>query len=993
MKLDQIMQVLNSIVNTGKEVTMKAKLLLLIALLFTCYAFSQEIEVRKADRIEFRGLHIKTSDNQTFVLWKDYVNSRNDISVQKLNHLGVEQWQSPIRLGVDGADNFPVAAVRSSDGANVLLWSTVDYPQRKLYLAKFDDNGVNLWPSAPLLVFSNNDTLPWIHMIANASGGVFIVYTADFTSTGIMGINIDGSGNNLWEPGNYLLYDFASTIQVRSIHPDGEGGMIVNCYVEANGSTYKSHLIRFAPTGDIVGSNPLVPEGSFSMMIKNCLSTNDGNLLLYSASLYSNPTLYMQKIDNLGNPVGSLYSHPFQDYLSCRNLQLKPSLNGGVIAAWRESANNTLTTKCLSWNSSLQSLWTPEGVTINQPDYDFYDLALEPDAYGGAWLYSYGQIYCVNPLGEAIFSPDGISFSAKYVPSALLVAGPDNLSVFWQEEHNRSLSLRKQMINSDGEVLLGAEGTPIVSRLAGFAMGSRTYVLADKYLCLWSDGRIGGKASKLFYQIFDDNGSPLLEVNGRELNPGNDHHESLIEARVLQGDKLAIVYQSSSINYEYSLQVIDANGDRLIDGPGLVLGVPGPFSSLMMDCYEQDIYLGWIEESNIYRLKGQRITNLQKQWGEEGVTLIEFPQNSFAYLSSLCGRYYVFSLEDYNINSALSRAALIEPSGIVSPGWNPLGNPLLDASVYGYQYSSHTELLENDLVTIIRTSQGINSVAVAQRMNPDGLCLWTDEGVVIPESTRDESVSLYVLNDHINLLYTVGYGPHLLRYQRIDAEGNLLWENGGMDIGTSTGFGLSYQLTGFNDGVQVAIYETDGPEETYWGNYYDLGLKYISPEGVPAWENPVLCAAPYDQRYVSVASSGDQALICWTDDRAGVYSEDYAYSSIYGRIITSEPLSTQDPVLPYPAVAVLHQNYPNPFNPSTTISFSLESASEVSLQIYNLKGQLVKTLCSKQSFLPGRHELSWNGLDENQRSISSGLYLYRLSSRGSTQVKKMLLTK
>ena len=85
-------------------------------------------------------------------------------------------------------------------------------------------------------------------------------------------------------------------------------------------------------------------------------------------------------------------------------------------------------------------------------------------------------------------------------------------------------------------------------------------------------------------------------------------------------------------------------------------------------------------------------------------------------------------------------------------------------------------------------------------------------------------------------------------------------------------------------------------------------------------------------------------------------------------------------------------NYPNPLNPTTTISFDLASESNVSIIVYNIKGQKVTTLTDNH-FENGSHTVTWNGTDENYKSIASGLYFYKLSSGKETQVKKMLLLK
>jgi flagellar hook assembly protein FlgD len=89
----------------------------------------------------------------------------------------------------------------------------------------------------------------------------------------------------------------------------------------------------------------------------------------------------------------------------------------------------------------------------------------------------------------------------------------------------------------------------------------------------------------------------------------------------------------------------------------------------------------------------------------------------------------------------------------------------------------------------------------------------------------------------------------------------------------------------------------------------------------------------------------------------------------------------------------LHQNYPNPFNPITTISFSIPNNSKIELSIYNIKGHKVKTL-SNSTFNKGNHSVIWKGEDNLGKSVSSGIYFYKLKVSGKTEaVKKCLLLK
>ncbi len=86
-------------------------------------------------------------------------------------------------------------------------------------------------------------------------------------------------------------------------------------------------------------------------------------------------------------------------------------------------------------------------------------------------------------------------------------------------------------------------------------------------------------------------------------------------------------------------------------------------------------------------------------------------------------------------------------------------------------------------------------------------------------------------------------------------------------------------------------------------------------------------------------------------------------------------------------------NFPNPFNPSTTINFSIHSDSKVELAVYNVKGQKVKTLVD-DDIGKGSHLFIWNGNDDNNNLVSSGVYLYKLNINGRTEaVNKCIMMK
>ncbi len=85
-------------------------------------------------------------------------------------------------------------------------------------------------------------------------------------------------------------------------------------------------------------------------------------------------------------------------------------------------------------------------------------------------------------------------------------------------------------------------------------------------------------------------------------------------------------------------------------------------------------------------------------------------------------------------------------------------------------------------------------------------------------------------------------------------------------------------------------------------------------------------------------------------------------------------------------------NYPNPFNPTTTISFDLPSDDKIEIEIFNIKGQLVKTLI-KETKNAGHYQIVWEGKDNQGKAVGSGVYFTKMKTSKQNLVKKMLLMK
>ena len=129
---------------------------------------------------------------------------------------------------------------------------------------------------------------------------------------------------------------------------------------------------------------------------------------------------------------------------------------------------------------------------------------------------------------------------------------------------------------------------------------------------------------------------------------------------------------------------------------------------------------------------------------------------------------------------------------------------------------------------------------------------------------------------------------------------------------------------------------------------------------------------------------------------ASTINMSYVFYNSEGNI-SSEGIKTID-IIPLPAEFVLDQNYPNPFNPTTRIEYGLPINSDINLTIYDLLGQEVRTLISKDYRQAGYHNSIWDARDKRGQIVSAGVYIYRLSARGDdgknfALTKKMILLK
>ena len=209
---------------------------------------------------------------------------------------------------------------------------------------------------------------------------------------------------------------------------------------------------------------------------------------------------------------------------------------------------------------------------------------------------------------------------------------------------------------------------------------------------------------------------------------------------------------------------------------------------------------------------------------------------------------------------------------------------------------------------------------------------------------------------------------------------------------------FQYEKTGLAYGVVITDSEiklTASDEIGVFADNLCVGAAVFEgefPLVIPAWEGDP------QHRLIGFKKGQHISFKVWKADIGKRYDIDATFSNKNESEFAGGPISVAklhtlgERENATPNRFVLKQNYPNPFNPETTISYQLATASKINLTIYNMEGKVVRRIESGTRDA-GSYKIKWNGLDEKNQQVSSGVYFYRLDAGEFSDMKKMILIK
>ena len=992
--------------------------------LFATLEWTEAVAIRQGVNIEWFRTGIETTDGGAIYVWSDTKLGERDLWAQKVDGAGNMVWGEPVLIdGKPDRQEDPVIT-RTSDNNYVIAW--IDFSadlDGDVYAQKIDGEGNLLWQEGGVPVCTLAGMQIDLNMEPDNEGGVYIIWVDSRNpSKDLFGQRLSANGSPLWIINGIPIATGLGDEMQNTMLPDGEGGMII-AYTHSYAGNDDLYAKRFNANGTMVWQNTLViseAEGSQSDIRMAAL--NDGNFVFTWADKRSADTdIYAQKINLAGDLLWGSYLIVYSDQNGLARPQVNPRIvktsDNGVIIVWEDFRLDTQNPDLFAQKISASGIkqWSEQGIALCTAEFAQLGPRLASDNNGGCFVVwddlrngnaPNVDIYAqhLSASGNALWEANGkaICIAPNEQSGSLIKVSNNIVFINWMDIRNGSVGIYYQALTYEGTVLLAVNGAEVFWGLSGDAPLDNYLILkrSSDVVIIWQDTRFANDGYRLFFQFLNPDGSIDLEPNGHPVTVSVGGSQSTPSAVVTPDDQIAIVWEDArGDNPKVYAQLLSASGERLWGEQGMELTVNSPLRQKdpKVSYYNGSLYFGWsgsdqVETSFFYHIYGQRIYNGQKMWGPNGILISTLAQSDLrneCTLYELIDNYYVW----HRINPALATQTIwvkrVAEDGSAMDGWQE----------EGIQTSNYNDW---DAIQLFpkahKTPEGIfvmwrdlrNDYIQnywGQHIAENGTYLWNPVGVNLNDNQKEqEKASIVVNSSGITFAWCENInGMNDIMAQKYSFPGEPLW--------TNSGYYVVQRDSAQSD--PCLVYFPDGNYLISWADFLniesDLYYKYITENGemIGAPQGNVLCNASKSQYQPQTAILNNKAYTVWADGRSSGKTE---ILGLYAQKLGNGTPVTDVTIPPLQSL-ILHQNYPNPFNPETTISFTLKDpALSLKLNIYNIKGQLVKTLYDG-ALQKGQHSFVWNGTDETNCQVSSGVYFYRLSNGKESRQRKMVLLK
>jgi len=638
----------------------------------------------------------------------------------------------------------------------------------------------------------------------------------------------------------------------------------------------------------------------------------------------------------------------------------------------------------------------------------------------------------VAPSGT-VLDPEGIPISttAHSQASPSIAFDGINYLVVWSEYRSDSHYIYCARVTTSGTVL-DPEGILISTTAHSL---SYPFIAFDgtNYFVVWNDIRGGSSSNDLYGARVAPNGA-VLDPEGIPISTAIYQQSS---PSVIFGEaNYLVVWEDSRSGSSYDIYGarVDQNG-MVLDSEGILISIATYAQYSPSTAFDGMHYLVvWSDYrdgafSDIY---GARVASNGTVLEPSGIPISTAANSQKDPSVAFDGTNYLVVWEDYRsgVYYPYIYGARVTTSGTVL---DPEGIPISTAAQQPH-YPSIAFDGTNYLVVWEDFRSGSSYDIYGARVDQNGTVLDTT-GIPISTGTYEQRWPTVAFDDTNYLVVWANYGggSYNIYGARVSQDGVVL-DPFGIAISNAP-YDQYYPFISF-DGMHYLVVWSDyrdGAFSDIYGARVAPSGTVLDPEGIP------ISTAANHQRRPSVAYDGINYLVVWEDYRSGVANDIYgARVNSTGTVTDSFLVSNQqgDQILPivahgpgsevlicysgytayinghptntmriwgkfYPLVGVekdtassksnclLLNIHPNPFYSLIKIQYTIIKCCEVSLKVYNINGQLVRTLVNAQQS-PGTHEINWNGTDDSCRKLSQGVYFLQMDIEDYSETKKIV---
>ncbi len=893
------------------------------------------LEIYNPDRIQSNPIAISSTNNSIIICWLEHdsiILESTQIRVQKIDLFGNKQW------GTDGiliGDNLPYQSlykiVKHSDGGVYVFW--LEQEQSDIKGLRIGADG-----SIPTGWGDGIDILPFHYLFDVNTDHMDGVILSSLIYDDIYIQRIDENGNKLWGYNGTLLYNGIEWINEMDICSSIADEYYFSWDSYEQNGIHRIMTQKINSSGNSIWNSPIVITEEYASKLFTICPSDSQPIITW----INDDTIFSQKIDSEGNMLwgeDGVTVFETNEEMYFFNIILKDDFTNGCILTWEEcSTNDTNRILVQRINSNGDLLFGEEGLIIYESSDQFF--------------------YPLDPS---------------------LVVNYQNYYLCWLAIIDDTYFLIHQIIDENGNIYLEENGEEMYSGACGYVKEIQLLSNEDNPIMLWTDRR--NYNEQIYIQKLDSNGSNLLADNGIPLTVSSQYHINDFEAVYDESsDTIALVWYENRMGIsQVFAQGIDTDGNLLwADSSGICLTTVdhnsgNPEISIVDNSGNDEYYIGWENFPDIFtpEIYGQKIIDGVKQWGENGIQIAAFEDYSIEIVDVI-DRFYIWQKLYYP--NAILKIKLIDENGNTAQNWSEDGLEIAYNNIFTDDY--FFKLIPTGLL-ISWFNENDNKI-YGQVVDYEGNFLWQDGGLPLIEGEDINNFNIHY-NDAIYIVWNKYVEDNYSNYhiQKFSENGEALWQEDGIRI--------SYWTQSGNSDPAIASVEQDVLvvwEHCNLNENVKILAQQVSPSGELEYglEGITVCDQILVQKDPQVYTNNNDAYICWKDGRSTALDVEFIKSvwGIYAQKIQLEPTLADDELVE--PIEIL-SNYPNPFNPSTTISFSLntENTENTEINIFNIKGQKVKTFLINPSTDQPINSVIWNGTDENEQPVASGIYLYQLN--------------